>query len=156
MGGTGWLFLFSVLMAAGLLFTMVFFVRPLHPRLLSLPFPLECDYTVARECLQTTAVLQMRALLPPLRLAAVVPARRPPATPTFLAPSPPLALSTHAKHGQRPTPSEKPPHRWSSAIRMRPLRYLRTCTALISNAHVSPAPATPLNISVTMLGVLSS
>ncbi|KZT00550.1 cornichon [Laetiporus sulphureus 93-53] len=36
MGGTGWLFLFSVLMAAGLLFTMVFFIIMFSD--------LECDY----------------------------------------------------------------------------------------------------------------
>ena len=54
----GWLFLFSVLMAAGLLFTMVFFVRPLSSSFQSLPHSifvsfrtqiimfsdLECDY----------------------------------------------------------------------------------------------------------------
>jgi len=36
MGATGWLFLFSVLMAAGLLFTMVFFIIMFSD--------LECDY----------------------------------------------------------------------------------------------------------------
>jgi len=36
MGGTGWLFLFAVLMAAGLLFTMVFFIIMFSD--------LECDY----------------------------------------------------------------------------------------------------------------
>ncbi|KAI0719727.1 hypothetical protein C8T65DRAFT_33582 [Cerioporus squamosus] len=156
MGGTGWLFLFSVLMAAGLLFTMVFFVRPLHPRLLSLPFPSSAT-TLSRANASRQRPFCKCALS---------------CRPCVLQPSsPPEDLPQRRHSSLRRLPSPFPPTRSTAkdpprAKSLRIAGHLPFACApsaicaparpLISNAHVSPAPATPLNISVTMLGVLSS